>query len=221
MKKFPLAKRLRKEYHRKVAYAQDLLVMEIYNVMSEVVLHGGTILWRCYGGNRFSEDIDAIIPVKYRDSDNIDVFRRRLLALGFKEGKFRVKERSIYARFMYSGVEVRFEAVFKDVDRYVPVEYEMVDGTYIYIYTLPVEEILVEKVDAYLSRRLVRDLYDIRLILDHVEDVEKVRNAVIKLVENYIPPIDEENLKLLIISGVAPTAQKLIGEIRRWAGKNI
>ena len=221
MKKFPLAKRLRKEYHRKVAYAQDLLVMEIYNVMSEVVLHGGTILWRCYGGNRFSEDIDAIIPVKYRDSVNIDVFRRRLLALGFKEGKFRVKERSIYARFMYSGVEVRFEAVFKDVDRYVPVEYEMVDGTYIYIYTLPVEEILVEKVDAYLSRRLVRDLYDIRLILDHVEDVEKVRNAVIKLVENYIPPIDEENLKLLIISGVAPTAQKLIGEIRRWVGKNI
>ncbi len=216
-----MAKRLRKEYHRKVAYAQDLLVMEIYNVMSEVVLHGGTILWRCYGGNRFSEDIDAIIPVSYRDSDNIDVFRRRLLALGFKEGKFRVKERSIYARFMYSGVEVRFEAVFKDVDRYVPVEYEMVDGTYIYIYTLPVEEILVEKVDAYLSRRLVRDLYDIRLILDHVEDVEKVRNAVIKLVDNYVPPIDEENLKLLIISGVAPTAQKLIGEIRRWVGKNI
>jgi len=221
MKRIPLAKRLRKDYHRRVAYAQDLLVMEVYNVMPEVVLHGGTILWRCYGGNRFSEDIDAIIPVKYRYSDDIDIFRRRLLALGFEEGKFRVKERSIYATLTYSGVEVRFEAIFKDVDRYVPVEYEMVDGTYLYIYTLPIEEILAEKVEAYLSRRLVRDLYDIRLILDYVEDIERVKNALMKLLDNYSLPIDEENLRLLIISGVAPTAQKLLGEIRRWVRKNI
>lgn len=216
-----MVKRLRKEYHRKVAYAQDLLVMEIYNVISEAILHGGTILWRCYGGNRFSEDIDALIPVKYRHSGHIDMFRRRLLALGFEEGKFRVKERSIYARLVYSGVEVRFEAIFRDVDRYIPVKYEMVDGTYIYIYSLPIEEILIEKVEAYLSRRLVRDLYDIRLMLDYVEDVDRVRNALIKLIGNYSPPIDEGNLKVLIISGVAPTPQRLMGEIRRWVRKNI
>jgi hypothetical protein len=66
MNKIPLMNRLRKEYHKKVAYAQDLLVIELYSVIPDTVLHGGTVIWRCYGGNRFSEDIDAIIPVKYR-----------------------------------------------------------------------------------------------------------------------------------------------------------
>ncbi len=213
--------RLRKEYHKKVAYAQDLLVIEVYNVIPDTVLHGGTIIWRCYGGNRFSEDIDAIIPVKYRYISKMDQLKTRLSRLGFEVHKLRVKERSLYARLTYSNTEVRLEAVFRDVGRFISKPYEMVDGTFIYVNTLSPEEILVEKVEAYLSRRRIRDLYDIYIILRHIMDVDKVKESLGKLLEEYEKPIDEEELKLLVLWGVPPSTEDIIREVKRWVRKNI
>ncbi|MBM3309818.1 MAG: hypothetical protein FJY77_06125, partial [Candidatus Altiarchaeales archaeon] len=56
MTNIPLALRLKKQAHKKVAEAQDIIVRELYNVFDNAVLHGGTAIWRCYQGNRFSED---------------------------------------------------------------------------------------------------------------------------------------------------------------------
>jgi len=213
--------RLRKEYHKKVAYAQDLLVIEVYNVIPDTVLHGGTIIWRCYGGNRFSEDIDAIIPVKYRYMNKIDQLSRRLSRLGFEINKFRVKERSLYARLTYSNAEVRLEAVFRNIDRFISKPYEMLDGTFIYVNTLSPEDILKEKVEAYLSRRRVRDLYDIYIILRHITEAEVVKEYILRLLEEYEEPIDKEELKLLILWGAIPSIEDIVNEVRRWVRKNI
>lgn len=71
MANIPLTLRLKKQAHKKVAEAQDLIVKELYSVFDGAVLHGGTAIWRCYGGNRFSEDVDAYLP---RDDPGRDFF---------------------------------------------------------------------------------------------------------------------------------------------------
>ena len=54
----PLILKLKKATHREIAKAQDLIVETLYEVFETAVFHGGTAIWRCYKGNRFSEDID-------------------------------------------------------------------------------------------------------------------------------------------------------------------
>src|SRR3989344_3822662 len=75
----PLHLRIKKESHKKIAYAQDLIVEELYQFFPRAVFHGGTAIWRCYEGNRFSEDIDVYLPTK----ENIDEFFDKLLHKGF------------------------------------------------------------------------------------------------------------------------------------------
>ncbi len=54
----PLEKRLKKRAHVELAYLQDELVEIMYSLDPKIILHGGTAIWRCLGGNRFSEDLD-------------------------------------------------------------------------------------------------------------------------------------------------------------------
>jgi predicted nucleotidyltransferase component of viral defense system len=58
----PLILRLKRANHKELAKAQDIIVKALYETFNEAVFHGGTCIWRCYGGNRFSEDIDVYLP---------------------------------------------------------------------------------------------------------------------------------------------------------------
>ncbi len=53
-----ISNKLRRELQRNVAEMQDEVVGIVYSVLDDAVMHSGTAIWRCYGGKRFSEDID-------------------------------------------------------------------------------------------------------------------------------------------------------------------
>ncbi|MEM2193531.1 MAG: nucleotidyl transferase AbiEii/AbiGii toxin family protein [Candidatus Methanomethylicia archaeon] len=72
--------------------------------------------------------------------------------------KFEKTNNSIFAKFSYLGVIVRFKATFKNFTVRL---FEMTDGISILVNTLTLEEVIIEKVSAYLKRRKIRDLYDI------------------------------------------------------------
>jgi predicted nucleotidyltransferase component of viral defense system len=59
----PLNKKLKKKIHKTIDLAQDILVLELYDKFPSTIIHGGTAIWRCYGNNRFSEDIDVYLPL--------------------------------------------------------------------------------------------------------------------------------------------------------------
>ena len=70
----PIILTLKKEFQKKIARAQDIIVEEMGKHFNQVVLHGGTAIWRCYKGNRFSEDVDVYIS---KDLNKINYFIRR------------------------------------------------------------------------------------------------------------------------------------------------
>jgi predicted nucleotidyltransferase component of viral defense system len=208
----PLILKLRKARHKEVAIAQDLIVEELYTVFERAVLHGGTAIWRCYQGNRFSEDIDAYLP---RDLPKVNVFFENLEKKGFSIIKKKISEHSIFSELQLKSVAVRFEAIFKQKDGSLK-EYETTDGNLITVYTLTPEELVAEKINAYLARLKIRDLYDVFFLLRHVKSKEEVAKDVGKLLNNFKSPADKDELKVLIITGLVPDVKKMLDYIKRW-----
>lgn len=207
----PLILRLKKARHKEIAKAQDLIVEELYTVFNNAVMHGGTAIWRCYKGNRFSEDIDVYLR---KDNEKLNALFLNLEKRGFAIEKKKISENSLYSNLVLNGTAVRFEALFKRADGMLK-EYETADGNLISIYTLSAEELIKEKTSTYLKRLKVRDLYDIFFLLRYA-DKGKVRQDIKKLSGQFNKPLDEQELKVLILEGLTPDVEKMIQYIKSF-----
>ena len=206
----PLVLRLKKAVHREIAKAQDLIVEALYEAFNDAVLHGGTSIWRCYQGNRFSEDVDVYIP---RDAKKIERLFELFGKKGFAVEKKRIKENSIYSLLKLNDTLVRFEALFKAVNGSLK-EYETAEGNFLTVYTLMPEELVRERAATYLKRRKVRDLYDVFFLLRHIKEISLVRKELNEFVANFKKPDDEDELKVLLSEGLVPDSQKMLAYIK-------
>ncbi len=211
--KIPLNLKIKKKAQKDIAYAQDVLVEELYNFFPKAIIHGGTAIWRCYNGNRFSEDVDVYIS---KDEKIINRFLTSLEKKGFRIIKRRIKENSVYSELIFNETSIRFEATFQS-KKPIFKRYETSDSFFINVYTLTPEDLIIEKVDTYLKRKKIRDLYDIFFLLNYVENISKIKDYLRKLIRNFENPIDETNLSAIIISGFVPNSKQLLQEITKWA----
>lgn len=217
MIKIPLQVKFKREIHRKIAYAQDLVVKEIYSVFDKAVLHGGTAIWRCYEGRRFSEDLDFYLS---NDKRKIEVLFENLKKAGFGIKKKKISENSIYSELELDRLSVRLEATFQRVSGVI-CDYEMSDGNIISIYSLTPESFLVEKSNTYLKRFKVRDLWDVFFLLKKAKDPNAIKE-IGNLIKNYKKPVDEEDLKVILLEGIVPSANEMIRYIKqKWENKYI
>lgn len=206
----PLILKLKKASHKEIAKAQDLIIEALYHTFDKAVLHGGTSIWRCYQGNRFSEEIDAYLP---KEQPRINALFEDLEKKGFKIIKKKISQNSIYSDLELNQTRVRFEAIFKKAGGVLK-EYQTAEGNLITIYTLTPEELVKEKVNAYLKRYKVRDLYDIFFLLRHIKNKDSVRNELKLLVNKFKQPIDKKELRVLIIEGITPEIEKMLEYIK-------
>jgi len=195
---------------------QDIVIDIIYEVFPKAVLHGGTAIWRCYQGTRFSEDID--IYLNKQDINCVEHFKKKLKNRKLEVKKFKITDNVIYAKIEMNNIIMKFEASFLDFnsDNIILKKYETIDGNYLNIFTLSAEELIKEKVKAYLSRRFVRDIYDIFILLDFVEDKKEIMVSLKKLLFNFKQPLDEDILSSLVFYGSCPTTKQILNEIKKW-----
>ncbi|HLC91049.1 MAG TPA: nucleotidyl transferase AbiEii/AbiGii toxin family protein [Candidatus Nanoarchaeia archaeon] len=212
MVKIALGQKLKKHIHQEIALAQDILVEELYITFPTAILHGGTAIWRCYGGGRFSEDLDVYLP---RDEQKIASYWEKLKERGFILEKKKVTANSIYSTLQLQRQKVRFEALFLKKDNCLK-EYETISGNYLTVLTLTPEQFVEEKVNAYLNRKKIRDLYDIFFLLRFVQDRKGVLSFLKRLLDDFPAPADEEELQVLILEGVVPSVQKMKEYIERY-----
>lgn len=208
----PLILKLKKSSQKEIAKAQDLIVEEIYKVFDKAIIHGGTTIWRCYNGNRFSEDIDAYIP---KEISKIDTLFESLGKKGFRILKKKVGKNSIYSNLELNRTIVRFEAIFKTINGVLK-EYQTSEGNLITVYTLTPEELIKEKVNAYTKRFKIRDLYDIFFLLRYVKNKDSIKKELNLLISNFKQPADKKELKVLIIEGLTPDVDKMLQYIKTF-----
>lgn len=206
----PLILRLKKTAHKGIAKAQDIIVETLYSVFDDAVIHGGTSIWRCYNGNRFSEDIDVYIT---RDLKKINLLFELFEKKGFYINKKKIGENSIYSSLILNREVIRFEALFKEIKGSLK-EYETVEGNFISIYTLTPEELIKEKIDTYLKRLKIRDLYDIFFLLRYAQN-SVIKKELQEFLKKFKKPIDENELKTIILEGIVPKTEDMISYIKR------
>jgi len=208
----PLNLRLKKIKQKEMADMQDLIIKELQKEFSNAVLHGGTAIWRCYNGNRFSEDIDVYM---IKDMEKINNLFKNLERSGLIIEKKNISKNSIYSLLRLDRTAVRFEALFKIINGSLK-EYETTDGNLITIRTLSPEELINEKINAYLNRFKIRDLYDIFFLLRYIKTKKDISNNLKKLVFHFKDPVDKDELRVLIFEGIIPNTKEMLAYIKRF-----
>jgi predicted nucleotidyltransferase component of viral defense system len=208
-----LLRKIKKKYQRDIAFAQDLVVEIIYSFFPMAVLHGGTVIWRCFKSNRFSEDLDFYLEKK--DEEKIKKFFENLERYGFEIKKLRIKERSVFSKLSHGGVEIRVEIVFKKAEATL-IDYECIDGRIIPVRGLRIENLIQEKVDAFIKRKKIRDLYDVYYLLKFVEKSERIKKKILNLLKSFEKPEDEKDLEKVIIFGYAPKSEEILEYLKMW-----
>lgn len=203
-----MEKRVKKRVHRQIGLLQDELLEMLYQLHLDFVLHGGTALWRCYRGSRFSEDIDlySATPVS---AGFKEAFMKTVKSRGFTVSKYKDTGNVVFAKIRNQGVEVRVEINRRKAVEAVAVPYEKMNGSTLIVFTLTGKELFLEKISAYRSRHLIRDLYDVYFLASQIKSGEETKKAVEELLSDFKPPVDEANLKAIVYAGAVPSVKQM------------
>lgn len=209
----PIEVKLRSQKQIALARLQDVIVEAIIEVEPNIVFHGGTAIWRCYNGNRFSEDVDIYASdtqIKKLSSMITWSFTKRNVKMEYPL----YTDRSVDV--IGEGARSKFEAM-KMPKRIKPVqaEYVRADGSKLFITSLSVKDFIHEKIFTYTKRHYVRDIYDIY----HLASLGKLDKKTVLLIKNFLShiekPIDEGKLKDLVYTGIAPSFSTIIAELEK------
>ncbi len=196
-----------------VARMQDVLIELIYDyIQPDAILYGGTAVWRCYGGGRFSEDIDIYVN---------RAFEKKLDQYLQKNGMkvtWRDKELPLHIRISDGRTEVLLEAGIGKFESAIS-QYTKVDGSSITLSTLQPSELFVRKMEAYEGRRYIRDMYDLVHLTNYISGndyyvISKLKPFLAKIRK----PVDEKVLRSLVYKGQKDTSfEKMLDYLKRWS----
>lgn len=210
----PISSVLKRRSELEIAQLEDDIIAILVNITDKMALHGGTAVWRCYKGKRFSTDIDVYIWA----DDFKEKFTSVAGSIGIDVTKFREKGVT-FIHVRKNNTEIKIEP--RNVEKTaILIPYERVDGSKVNILALSPEDLILEKIDAYNDRRAYKDLYDITILLNSVKEPNKIKKALVEFIKG-IPIPDEDTqsyseFRAVIYAGVVPTYQKMSEFIRRW-----
>ncbi len=209
------------------AKLEDTLVELIYGTYKDMVLHGGTAIWRCYAGNRFSRDIDFY----FRRGNKSESACYKELIKFFKEKGFALKS-SNYDNTtgtmhftVESNIKMNVDVNF-NYKAGVPAEFTKVDDSKIIVLTLNPEVLLDEKIETYYSKLHnkdetrqpeAQDLYDIYYLvgmLPKIKDSTKLELGRFASKIEKKPPLNMHKLSNLVLYGLPPTFELMIKKIK-------
>ena len=196
----------------RLAELQDEVIDIIYNrVEPDAILYGGTAIWRCFGGNRFSEDIDI-----YLSNRGLNKFIRSLPKYGIRLLS-RDKELPSIIRIAKGETSLLLETKEGHSESMIR-QYVRVDGSSTTVSVFTPAEMLISKIEAYQVRRFVRDVYDIFILTRFLDKSDHVvASSLSSFLAKSKPPVDEDVLKSLIYTGKGDFRySEMLDYIKRW-----
>ena len=204
--KLPIAKQLKKRTQVEVAFLQDEIIDILYSISDDLVLHGGTAIWRCYSGKRFSEDLNF-----YSKSfpEVFPSFKDALESHGLNIPKIKDTGNVISSNITNNNSVVKVEVNYVAEIMGHQMKFEMADGSNIEILSLTPDQFINEKILAYSDRRYIRDLYDIYHLATSFSLTESTMLNLRNFIKNIQEPVDQNVLRTLVYSGLAPSIENM------------
>lgn len=146
-----------RDFHRKI----EKEFLSYIGANTPLILKGGTALMLCYGLNRFSEDLD--FDASYQGFSSLKFVKQFCGIYGYRfieKKNTRVVQR---AMIHYGGMQpLKIETSFRR--KTVPeAETTLVNNIHVY----KMEYLASMKINAYLARDKIRDLYDVSFIVNN------------------------------------------------------
>jgi len=207
----PLNKKLRKREYLNKGILQDQVLDVAYSIEPNAVLHGGTGIWRCLKGNRFSEDLDFYLMP---ETDFEQKFKHELNKRNLSLLKYKTTENTIFSNISNGLTEVKLEASFQD-KKGTLTSYELIDGSFVDVLSLTPQEYFREKLLTYSRRKLVRDLYDVYFLSGLFDLDQKDCELLSNFIKNIEKPVDEDNLNAIILIGAIPNFESMLLRLKR------
>ncbi len=196
----------------KIAELQDYVIDIIYdNFQPDALLYGGTAIWRCFGGQRFSDDIDI-----YMDNSSFNNFTSCLekydLKLIWRDPEFPSRIR-IAREATPILLETKPGSAENDIRAY-----SRIDGTTKTISVLSPTELMIRKIEAYSGRLYIRDIYDLFVLTGWLDKSDYlVQKKFSEFLHGIHRPVDEYIISSLIYAGRKDlNFTMLINYISRW-----
>ena len=195
-----------------IAKMQDAVVKLIYDyVQPDAIMYGGTAIWRCYDGGRFSEDIDIYVNSAF-EKNLYPEFKKRGIEVVWRD-----TDLPLHMKLSDGSTKILLEA---SIGKYESssTQYIKTDGSSITITTLSPTELLVRKIEAYEGRRYIRDIYDIMHLTNYLhKDDAYIISKIKPFLSDIKKPVDEKILRSLIYKGnKSITFNEMIGYLRGW-----
>lgn len=160
-------------------YYQNIILFILYNKFSKnLVFKGGTALAKCYGLNRFSEDLDFTILEK---NNFIETITKGLEDFGIKYQVKKIIESEKTEKYkikvegpLYKNLERTLCSITLDISKrekillkpnIITIAHHMDVIPAFDVYVMNENEIFSEKIRAILTRESARDLYDLTFLL--------------------------------------------------------
>jgi hypothetical protein len=159
-------------------YFQNLILFILYKEFGkELVFKGGTALNKCFGSDRFSEDLD--FTTKKKDFETIIKKGLNAFLIDFELSRKNYKNSfNIILRIkgpLFQNIRqslckikldfsIREEIILKEIDK--KIGYEMDNIPVFNVVCMNLEEIFAEKIRAIYTRNKARDVYDLNFLIN-------------------------------------------------------
>ncbi len=176
---------------------QDLIKQEQFEIevldrlksgkfLDNLIFTGGTMLRLCYGLNRFSVDLDfwlykGIDIGKYfgRQKDYLSKYYSILDA----ENKFYTMLFEIKSKDYPRGLKIEIRKKSERVKTEISIAYSKYSNTQVLLRTISLEDVMKSKIEAFLSRKEIRDVFDIEFLLKKGIELKTAKEKLQKLLD--------------------------------------
>ncbi len=199
----------------KLAELQDYVIDLIYDsFQQDALLYGGTAIWRCFGGMRFSEDIDIYLDRNAFD-DFITSLEENGMRLVWQDPDFPTR-----ARIARGETEMLLESKPGFAENEIR-SYSRTDGSVKTISVLSPTELMVRKIEAYQGRRFIRDIYDLYVLTGWLNNTDyTVKSELSFFLRELRAPVDEGVLSSLLYAGAGDlNFARIVDYIKRWVNE--
>ena len=213
--RLPIINRLRKREYKEIAEFQDSAVDLLYDSYPTAILHGGTVVWRCFSGSRFSYDIDGYLPEGSRKSLS-SAFGNAARDYDIKVDKIKDTGNLMFVGLSLGDIYLKIE-LNHATKRLAPVvtRFERTDGTFRDVLSLNANDLIFEKIVAYKNRMFIRDMYDIYVLSDHATKSTAMAKAIADLMKKLQQPVNEGgDLATLIYDGPIQSFSNMVEHIK-------
>lgn len=172
----------------------EIEVLELLNsikVLDSVFFGGGTMLRLCHNLNRYSTDLDFWLDI---NSDSRLIYSKIKEALS---GNYRIldsanKKYTLLFEFRSSKItrnlKIKIRKEQKDFDWERKIAFSKFSNKQVVVKALSLHQMMVNKTEAFLSRKLIRDCFDIEFLLMRGVEIisEKSKlEMMLRIIDNF------------------------------------